>query len=336
MRNTSSDLPEQQEPRAASMNARAKTVLVVENDEPLLRELARELERRKYLWRSAADCDEGLRLYRRCRPFFAVIIDKDLTGLAIKIRELNPEQRIVITALDDNDNAPRTNVLGDDVRVLTHLNNLAKVLDSLCYWATKDEVDEAIQSLTQEELLKLRKVADLLVSRIKWVATPRDGRECVQEVLLSFFKGSSGETGRRWDKEDGDFVSCLFAAVKSTARNWWKHECLEWEIKRPYEILSPDEHGIQPSVLDQIESGVASVEDALIAREEKERIFKTFECDEIATNILRSWEKGMTQDEIMREYKLSEAELKAAVKRIRTLLRREKGAWINGRKKKLQ
>jgi CheY-like chemotaxis protein len=338
MLNTYSDLPEQQEPfpRAASMNARSKTVLVVENNESLLMELTRELERRKYLWRSASDSDEGLQLYRRCEPFFAVIVDNNLTEFTVAITEQNPKQRILITALSYDGRPPCLTTISDNIRVLTHLNDLAKELDSLRYWATKDEVDEAIQSLTPEKLLKLRKVADLLASRIQWVAAPRDGRELLQEALLSFFKGSSGETGRRWDKEDGDFASCLFGVLKSIARNWWQHERLERKINRPCEILTCDEDGIQHSLLDQIESGGAIVEDVLILREEIEQIFKTFDGDENATNVLHGWERDMTQLEIMREYKFSAAEFKATVKRIRTLLRRQKGGSINGRRKKLR
>ncbi len=323
-------------PGLTRMNARRKTVLVVENNESLLREFSEGLNHKKYLLRSARCADEGLSLYAHCGPFFAVVVENCLIELAAAIRQRNPKQRMVIVAFAHGSEPPPLPSTLRDVRLLTEMSNLPKILDELRFWATKEEVDQASQSLSDEELNRLRRYAGVLVSRIKWAAAARDGDDLLQEALLSTFKGSKGEEGRRWDKEDGDFATYLAKAMKSTANNWKEHEELERQLCQPWQITAASDEPEYLSMLDRIKSREAGADRRLLAREKIELIFKTFEKDETATKVLRGWSKDMTQFEITKEYKLSEGDLKAAVKRIRTSLSRKKGGWTNGERTKLR
>ena len=104
-------------PPPRSINASPKSALLVENDESLLSFLRRSLEDEGYAVRTAANSEEGLRLYRDCGPFNVVLIDycvppsdgvgidylaplqKHGIGLAMAIRQIHPSQGIIIAAL---------------------------------------------------------------------------------------------------------------------------------------------------------------------------------------------------------------------------------------------
>src|SRR3979411_951747 len=58
-----------------SINASTRSALLVENDESLLNFLRRSLKDEGYAVRTAANSEEGLRLYRHCAPFNVVLID---------------------------------------------------------------------------------------------------------------------------------------------------------------------------------------------------------------------------------------------------------------------
>ena len=109
--------PEPHLPPTKNINASPKTALLVENDEILVEFLERSLKNEGYAVRTAANCEEGLRLYRDCAPFNVVLINYCVPpsngvgidylaplqthgiGLAMAIRQINPSQGIIIAAL---------------------------------------------------------------------------------------------------------------------------------------------------------------------------------------------------------------------------------------------
>jgi ActR/RegA family two-component response regulator len=83
--------PESSLPPTKSINASPKSALLVENDKSLLHFLKRSLRNAEYVVRTAADSEEGLRLYRDCAPFNVVLIDycgHNATGLRPTILHL--------------------------------------------------------------------------------------------------------------------------------------------------------------------------------------------------------------------------------------------------------
>ena len=66
--------PESQFP-TRSINGSNKSALLVENSDPLLKFLRRSLNDEGYAVRTAANSQEGLRLYRDCGPFNVVLIN---------------------------------------------------------------------------------------------------------------------------------------------------------------------------------------------------------------------------------------------------------------------
>src|ERR1017187_2749223 len=70
-----SNPPAPPSPPMKSINTSPKSALLVENDQSLLNILRASLKNEGYAVRIAANCEEGLRLYRDFAPFNVVSID---------------------------------------------------------------------------------------------------------------------------------------------------------------------------------------------------------------------------------------------------------------------
>ena len=76
------------------------------------------------------------------------------------------------------------------------MNNsrLRMILDKLQPWATREEVDRAVEALTTGELLRLKQFGEGRVS-FSQGADYRTGEDLLQEALRLTFEGN-----RRWNK----------------------------------------------------------------------------------------------------------------------------------------
>jgi CheY-like chemotaxis protein len=339
-------------PSSTPINAGSKSALVVEDDKSLLRIIRELLKREGYVVRSAPDCAEGLRLYGFFAPFDVVLIDycvpptvgvainhlapqqKDGVELALAIHKINPSQEMIIAAFDyqSEHQVPRRPTELTHVPVLVSTLQLRNLLEKLQYWATREEIDQAIAALSPAQWQKLQKFAEWKVRGLGRSAGNR-GKDLLQDALLSSFVGAQDNgNGRRWNKRV-DFLMHLTGAMRGISSHWPdkfnEREVLECEA------INCDAEGQELSPLDNLGRGdtpderfqvaVAegfqpAAERRLIAKEEIKRIFRMFQDDKEATLVREGWSEGMKKNEIVQKYELTAKQYDAATKRIRVRL----------------
>jgi CheY-like chemotaxis protein len=333
-----------------TINAGSKSALVIENVKSLLTVTREILKRDGYVVRSAPDCAEGLRLYSLYAPFDVVMIDycapqRNRTAidylepqrygieLAMAIRQINPSQKMIIAAFAyrHEDEVPRPTEL-KDVPVLVSTVQLRKLLEKLQYWATREEIDQAIAALSPAQWQKLQKFAEWKVRGFGRSAGDK-GKDLLQEALLSSFVGAQDNgNGRRWNKRV-NFVMHLTGAMRGISSHW-KDKADGREILE-CEAINCDAAGQELSPLDNLGPGdtpderlrvaVAegfqpAAERQLLAKQEVERMFRMFKNDKEATVALQGFSVGMKKNEIMQKYELTARQYDAATKRIRVKL----------------
>jgi CheY-like chemotaxis protein len=330
--------PETFLPPPRQINASPKSALLVENDESLLNFLRRSLTDEGYAVRTAADSEEGLRLYRDCGPFMVVLIDycvpqrtgigidylAPLTqgiGLATAIREINPSQGIIIAALDY-----RSAVEVPRPQQLMHIPLLIDISNyQLRSLLEKIEVERRIEMLTTPELLKLRRFGDFRVRGLGRAARGRTGEDLLGEALLRTLIGAENtQRGRHWNR-DVDFVRHLAGAMQSIS-NCWKRQFNETEAYLVSEFPIRDEEGHEHSPLDNVASGYAAVDQCLIEKDEESLVLAIFNDDPDAAQVLQGLLDGLTKTEIMSRYGLDKNKLTATERRIRVKLGRSNGS----------
>jgi CheY-like chemotaxis protein len=314
------------------INVSPKSALLVENDESLLNFLRRSLRDEGYAVRTAANSEEGLRLYRDWAPFNVVLIDYCVPqrngdkidylepqthgiGLAMAIRRVHPSQGIIIAALDYENagEVPRPPELMH-IPLLSDISNLQ--LRSLL---ERIEVDRAIEGLTPSELLRLQRFANLLVRGLGRAADGRTGEDLLAEAKLRTLIGAEDtRKGRHWNK-DVDFVRHLAEAIRSIS-DYWRRQLKKKEAYLISESLIHDAEGQEHSPLDTEPSRDILPDQRLIEKDEEDQVLARFKDDPEATQVLQGLLDGLKKIEIMARYSLDEKEYTAAVKRIRVKL----------------
>jgi CheY-like chemotaxis protein len=276
-----------------------RTALLVEDDKGVTKMLKEKFEREGCLVRSACDADNGFRLYESSGPFVLVMVDFSLPNsggieLARAIRQNDPSQMMVMTAFayETEKEVERPPELMD-MRILTDVCQLPSLFDSLRPWANKDEVERAIDRLSQADLCRIRKVAE----RKGW----RDWEDLLNETLLRALTGAdSAHNGkrkhiRRWDKTI-DFVAFLIGSMQG----------INYHLKKKPEN---DEHLKQEA--ENLESHHLNYEAVIAER---------FSDDPEATSVLQDLLSCMSDDEIKSKRSLSDKQLAAIMTRIRSKL----------------
>lgn len=338
-------------PSPTTINAGSKSALVIEHVRSLLTVTREILKRDGYVVRSAPDCAEGLRLYSLYAPFDVVIIDHDVPQrngdeidylesqtqgieLAMNIREINPSQEMIIAAFayEYEDKVPQRPTELKDVPVLVSTKQLRKSLEKLQYWATREEIDQAIAALSPAQWLKLQKFA-------KWrvCVLPRSAscnwNDLLNDAVLSTLTGAQGNgNGRRWNKRV-DFLMHLTGAIrgissqrkdKTGGREILECEAVNYDAAgqehSPLDNLGPGDSRDERLRVAVTEGFQPAAERQLIAKEEVERMFRMFKDDKEATFVLKGGSEGMKKSEIMQKYELTEKQYDAATKRIRVKL----------------
>lgn len=346
--------PEPPSPPTKSINASRKSALLVESDASLLNFLRTSLKNEGYAVRTAANSEEGLRLYRDCAPFNVVLINYYVPQrngveidycaplqahgieLAIAIRTMHPPQGIIIAAFayGNAGEVPRPRELMH-IPVLTDPRNsqLRSLLEKI-------EVDRAIEALTPSEVLRLQQSADFRVRGLGRAARGRTWEDLLGEALLRTLIGAEDtQKGRHWNK-DVDFVCHLTGAMRSISSCWRRQFEAAVQREETEAYLIPalplhDAEGQEKSPLDDVASGHvtagglwgtdAAADQRLIEKDEEDRVLTIFKDDTEATGVLQGLLDGLKKNEIMSKYGLAEKQYAAAVKRILKLLGRRNG-----------
>jgi hypothetical protein len=187
-------------------------------------------------------------------------------------------------------------------------------------FATRDEIDEAIEALTPGQLLRLKKYAAWRVRGLGRASLGRDGDVLLQDALTSTIAGSEGSgEGRRWNKKV-DFVKHLTEAMRSISGHW-RMQFDEDEPHLESEVIEVNAEGEEYSPLEQVASDDPAVDRSLLAKEVVRQIFDLFQGDDEAILVLQGWVEGMSGPEIM-GIGFTKQRYEATVKRIRYALER--------------
>lgn len=181
--------------------------------------------------------------------------------------------------------------------------------------ATEEEIVEAIENLSDEQLVALRKKAGFRANSLGHRAGGRDGEYLLTEAMTRTLVGT-----RRWRIARVDFSRHLDQAMRSIVSNW---------RKAPDGVVSEADtlqrHQEEPSAVEIEPDPHPDPEKALLAAEELGRILADFASDRDASEVLAGWAEGLKGPEIQELADMSKKEYEAAVKRIRYHVRSGRG-----------
>ena len=79
--------------------------------------------------------------------------------------------------------------------------------------ATDDDIRDAIELLTEDDALRLRKAAQGFLAGTEY----RDAKELINEAVLRAMDGTRGDQGRHWPKQRVPFVAFMIMTMMSIA-----------------------------------------------------------------------------------------------------------------------
>jgi hypothetical protein len=185
--------------------------------------------------------------------------------------------------------------------------------------ATRQEIDDAFGSLTQGELVKLKKFAAWRVRGLGRADVEHDGEALLHDAVLATLVGCDGRRGRRWNKRV-DFVKHLTEVMRSISSHWQ-----EKGKRTPVSgrAVVPNVGG--KAVRDSHVSREPSAERKFAAKEAVAEIFELLKEDKEALLVLEALRTGMLRKDIV-GVKLGQQQYDTAMKRIRyAVQRKEKG-----------
>ena len=186
--------------------------------------------------------------------------------------------------------------------------------------ATPDELRQAIERLTAEEMYKLTKTAGYLLYGSEY----QDPLELMNEAILRAMNAAAGSPGRAW-KKSVNFMAFMVMCMRGIANDSAesaiqkrsKHiEDLATETRSGEEVLAEKGHAY-PSVEDlAIESEEVSLRQA-IAKADLDAIDKCFEGDEQVSWLLMGHRDDLNAEEIRAMSGMSATEYNTAMRRFR-------------------
>lgn len=186
-------------------------------------------------------------------------------------------------------------------------------------FATRAEVDAAIEALTPADEIRIKKVAQYYIRGMGGLARTTSFEDLHHEAVAAICIGAENpNTGRHWPKDEVSFLVFFVRTMESIVSHWAEdaaHEDLDSETV----VETEDKETI--SRLSQTPDPTPLPDRQIVALNEVTTIVKLFNEDGEAWVVLEAWRLGMKGPEIMREYGFSEKTYEATCKRIRYRVR---------------
>ena len=193
--------------------------------------------------------------------------------------------------------------------------------DSKPEYATRDDVERAVESLSSADELRLGKFARYKIRGLGRMAIGRDHEDLLGEAIKSTWIGAEeGDEGRRWKKTTVPFVQQLLGAMRSIASHW-KAAHDENEAYLDSEVAVETEDGDILSAVENAPSGALSQELVLLAKEALNSVYQMFHDDDDAALVIEGIKENWSGPEIVKQLGLSQKRYEAAIKRIRYRVR---------------
>lgn len=185
-----------------------------------------------------------------------------------------------------------------------------------CAYGTVDDIRQAIERLTDAELVKIHHAAGIYLSGTHFTCTD----DLLNEVVVRALKAAVGERGRRWPL-NVEFVAFVIMTMKGLAddsRHAFTQTHFESADTVALEGGSSDDvfaragmtHPDAPTL-------IVTAEDEQRAADELRRIDKYFEGDSEVVWIIEGRRDGLSANEIRKLSEMDEKQYEAARKRLR-------------------
>lgn len=192
--------------------------------------------------------------------------------------------------------------------------------------ATLDEITEAIESLSESDLRKLKSFAVVRMRGLSNRALRRNWSDLLGEAIESIYVDR-----RRWNKDNVDFVKFLSEAMRSISNKWYKQLKAD-ETFVQSELISIDKDGKETDVMSTFSKDDWDTQQELETKKEVEVIENLVEKRELAALIVEAWKEGMKRAEVINELGLSEKNYDSEARWIRRNVKSILGDK-NGRRK---
>jgi DNA-directed RNA polymerase specialized sigma24 family protein len=194
----------------------------------------------------------------------------------------------------------------------------ARVLVDTDLVASPDEVQQAIASLTEAELVKLRRMAEGASFRLRRKVWGTGANDILQEATLRVL-----EEKRHWKPQKVDFVGLLAGIIASIESAWRKRGKRGETPVLESDLPATNSDGeTVPTVLQQAADHRPTPERQLIESEALtqeqllQQIEELFSEDSLAALIFSEWQRGTNGPEIMKALDLTRQDYDTAVRRM--------------------
>lgn len=190
--------------------------------------------------------------------------------------------------------------------------------------ASQQDIEEAISKLTQANLLRLRRFAELRIAGLGKYSKGYTWQSLLNESITRTLDGR-----RTWDKNAVDFIGLLIGVIRSISSHWIEESTIGTDDDEACdkansriellesELLFTSSEGDILNPFDTFEAQNPDPEDSLDAKLELERIRQMFSKDLHVLDLLDGWSLEMTGREIQEASNMTKKEFEAAVKRLR-------------------
>jgi RNA polymerase sigma-70 factor (ECF subfamily) len=179
--------------------------------------------------------------------------------------------------------------------------------------ATKAEIVEAINRLTEGDLARLASFARARLYVIQTASCGRNEDDLLQEAFMKTLAGD-----RKWNKGRYDFKGHLFGAIRSISSAWAEgaktKKSKELDFEPGIAIVSDADAS---NSRESEEEAALRKEAALAAEKDAARVREYFKGEPRVLEIIEGLEEGMTGTEICDVLGISRTEYETAMRRLR-------------------